>query len=326
MKLKELGEFGLIDLLKKDCIVEPKNVIVGIGDDAAVLKTEIGLYQLISTDMLIEGVHFDLAFISPFQLGYKSLAVNLSDIAAMGGKPTQVVISIALPAKTTSEFVLQLYEGMKAIASEFGVNIVGGDTVASLGGIAINVSVLGEVLPRYLQKRSSAKVGDFVAVTGYLGDSAAGLEVLQKHQEHKQEALVKAHLMPVPQVKAAQVLAMYANSMNDISDGIASESMEIAHASNVGMRIFAEKVPLSSSLLSAKTFLEKEPIEYALYGGEDYQLLFTIAPEKFIKLQNEKLDFKVSVIGEVTEEMDVLLVKGEGTIVKLEAKGYNHFI
>jgi len=330
MELKELGEFGLIDLIKQDCIVDASTVVVGIGDDAAAIIPTKNMLQLISTDMLMEGIHFDLSFISPFQLGYKSLAVNLSDIAAMGGIPKQVVVSIALPKQIETQFIIELYRGMKELARQFGVNIVGGDTVSSLHGIAINVTVIGEVTAEKLQKRSGAKQDDLVVVTGTLGSSAAGLALLQKGEYttgHFYDSLVNAHLMPLPQVVVANDIANYAHSMNDISDGLASEAKEIVLASGVGMRLYAEKIPLSPELIAASRVLKTSALAYALYGGEDYQLIFTIAPEKYQLLKQCRLVNNITVIGEVTTQNGVVeLVQEDQQIVQLESKGYNHFI
>ncbi len=330
MELKELGEFGLIDLIKQDCIVDASTVVVGIGDDAAVIMPTKDMLQLISTDMLMEGVHFDLSFISPFQLGYKSLAVNLSDIAAMGGIPKQVVVSLALPKQIETEFIIELYRGMKDLARQFGVNIVGGDTVSSLHGIAINVTVIGEVTEQKLQKRSGAKQGDLVVVTGTLGSSAAGLALLQNGEYTTcdfSDSLVNAHLMPLPQVVMANDIANYSHSMNDISDGLASEAKEIAIASEVGMCLYETEIPLSPELITASRVLKKSALAYALYGGEDYQLIFTIAPEKYQLLKQCHLVNSITVIGEVTPQNGVVeLVQEDQQIVQLESKGYNHFI
>lgn len=330
MELKEIGEFGLIDLIKQDCIVDASSVVIGIGDDAAAIIPTKNMLELISTDMLMEGIHFDLSFISPFQLGYKSLAVNLSDIAAMGGMPKQVVVSIALPKQIETEFILELYRGMKELAHQFGVNIVGGDTVSSLHGIAINVTVIGEVTEKKLQKRSGAKPGDLVVVTGSLGSSAAGLALLQNGGYGTcdfYDSLVKAHLMPLPQVSIANDIANYSHSMNDISDGLASEAKEIALASGVGMRLYAEKIPLSPDLIAASRALKTSALSYALYGGEDYQLIFTITPEQYQLLKQYHLVNHITVIGEVTPQNGVVeLVQEDQQIVQLESKGYNHFI
>lgn len=329
MDLKEIGEFGLIDLIKDATIVDESSVVVGIGDDAAVVRTTPQMLQLITTDMLVEGIHFDLSFATPMQVGYKALAVNLSDIAAMGGTARQAVISIALPKSMKPAFVVELYQGMKKIARQFKVNIVGGDTVGSLGGLVINVTVLGEVLPQYLQKRSTAASGDLVIVTGDLGNAAAGLACLQAGERGApfSDVLIQDHLLPEPQLKMAGYLAKYASSMNDISDGLASEANEIAAASGIGLCIHAAKLPLSQALQEASMAFGRSALAFALYGGEDYQLLFTITEQNYKKLSQHTLSNQLTVIGRVTDKENcVELVQENGQIVNLAPRGYNHFI
>lgn len=330
MKLKQLGEFALIDLIKTDTIYNKDNVVMGIGDDAAVLVPASCQLQLVTTDMLVEKVHFDLATSDARQLGYKAVAVNLSDIAAMGGRPTHIVAAIALPGHLPVDFVVSLYEGMKEVCREFGVNIVGGDTVASPNGLVINVTAMGEVEPEKLQRRSGACAGDVVAVTGTLGDSGCGLELLLQGKWDGHEffpSLADRHLVPKPQVRAGgRLAALGTTSMNDISDGLASEVNEIAKASHVGMRIYSGKIPLSPEVRAASLAMGKEGVEYALYGGEDYQLVFTISPDKVRSLLEMDIGIECTVIGEVVaENRNVMLVAEDGSESVLEPKGYNHF-
>jgi thiamine-monophosphate kinase len=329
MKIKDVGEFGLIDLLKQDTIYAPASVIVGIGDDAAVLLPTPRHLQLLTTDMLVENVHFDVNTTLPLQLGYKSMAVSFSDIAAMGGKPCHAVVSIAFPQQTDVEFIINLYQGMKEICREYSVNLVGGDTVASNYEIVINVAVTGEVDPAQLVRRSGAKAGDVVAVTGTLGNSSMGLALLSEGQWEDYSfawPLVTAHLTPQPLVKQGQQLGKFgATSMNDISDGLASEINEIAAASKVGIHIDQTKVPLSKELLSAAELLNLSALDCALYGGEDYQLVFTMNKNDFVKLTTENVGIQVTAIGEVVDKEEVILIDQEGLPSVLERKGFNHF-
>ncbi|MBP1764296.1 MAG: thiamine-monophosphate kinase [Firmicutes bacterium] len=330
LQVKQVGEFGLIDLIKRDTLVRKDNVIVGIGDDAAVLKPDPRQLQLFTTDMLIEDIHFRMKTISPWQLGYKAMAVNFSDIAAMGGEPRHAVVSLATNENTDADFIVQLYEGMKAICRQYGVNIVGGDTVASPAGMAINVAVLGEVAPEHLLLRSGAMAGDLVMVTGTLGNSGGGLDLLARDdwQSYAFAAkLVKAHREPIPQVQAALLIAAAgASSMDDVSDGLSSEANEIAGASKVGMRIYAEQIPLSPELREAAALIGKPALDYALYGGEDYELLFTIPPAKAAQLGSTVAGVPVAVIGEVVDAgCGVMLIGKEGQARLLEPKGYNAF-
>mgnify|MGYP003446400711 CR=1 FL=1 len=245
MKINEIGEFGLIDILKQNTINNKDNIIKGIGDDAAVFSVENNLLQLATTDMLVEGIHFNREFITAWQLGYKAIAVNFSDIAAMGGTPTNILISLAIPSDIDVDFMVQLYDGMKYLTKKFNANIIGGDTVASLQGLVINVTVLGTVPLPLVKYRSGAKNGDLVVVTGDLGSSAAGLEILlNKYEQEQYEILVKKHLMPFPQLNYGEIIANYANSMNDISDGLASEANEISTASEVGIMLKENKMPV----------------------------------------------------------------------------------
>lgn len=329
MKIKDVGEFGLIDILKQDTIYNPATVVVGIGDDAAVLLPTPRHLQLLTTDMLVENVHFDVNTTLPLQLGYKSMAVSFSDIAAMGGKPCNAVVSIALPQQIDVEFIINLYQGMKEICREFDVNIVGGDTVASHHEIVINVAVIGEVDPGRLVRRSGAKVGDVVAVTGTLGNSGMGLVLLSQGQWEDYSfawPLVTAHLTPKPLVKQGQQLGkLGATSMNDISDGLASEINEVAAASKVGIHIDQTKLPLSKELLSAAELFKLSAVDCALYGGEDYQLLFTMNQEDFAKLTAANVGINFTAIGEVVNKQEVILIDQEGRSSVLEPKGFNHF-
>lgn len=327
--IEEIGEFGLIDRIKEDTINNAATVVEGIGDDAAVLLPTIRHLQLLATDMLVENVHFDLATTTPWQLGYKAIAVNLSDIAAMGGIPRHIVISLAIPKDIGFLFVDNLYRGMKEICREFKVNIVGGDTVSSPHGVIINVAVLGEVEPGHLTKRSGARPGDVVAVTGTLGNSAGGLELLKRADWEEHDfawPLVTSHLTPRPMVHLGQILARIGvSSMNDISDGLSSEANEIAAASKVGLKLYKQAIPLSEDLAKAAVWLENPALDYALYGGEDYQLIFTVSPEKIEVLHQAAVGEKLSVIGEVTLGHGVILIDENGLEEKLEPKGYNHF-
>jgi thiamine-monophosphate kinase len=330
MDLKQVGEFGLIDLIKEDTIVDPGSVVVGIGDDAAVLLASPRQLQLVTTDMMVEDIHFSLKTTTPWQLGYKSLAVNISDIAAMGGVPRHAVISLAIPKQLSVDFIVNLYQGMKEICREYGVNIVGGDTVGSRSGLVINAAVLGEVEPSHLLKRSGAKTGDLVIVSGTLGNSGAGLELLSRGNWENFDfawPLVTAHLTPRPQVKIGRMIALAgATSADDISDGLASEVNEIASASQVGMRIYADKIPLSPELKQAAAKLGMSAVDFALYGGEDYQLLFTMHPAQFSPALAAEAGVSLSVIGEVTpREGGAILVGAGGRASPLAARGYNHF-
>lgn len=326
MKLADIGEFGLIDKIATDCVYDAATLELGIGDDAAVLRPRLDCRQLVSSDMLVESIHFDLSFMRPFELGVKAAAVNMSDIAAMGGKAENMFVSLALPQDTSFDFVREFYDGLKAMGERYDVNIAGGDTVASPDSIVINITVTGSCRPENICLRSQAKPGDIVAVTGTLGDSAAGLMILQSGSYAGLDfaaPLIRQHLMPQPQLDAAAVLAPCVHAMNDISDGLSSESNEIAAASKVKILIDEMKVPLSAELRQGAQWLNRQALDLALYGGEDYQLIFTLPEQTYQELLDDGLS--ITAIGTVQNGDGVFLQKNDGKIVKLTAKGYNHF-
>ncbi|SMB94656.1 thiamine-phosphate kinase [Desulfonispora thiosulfatigenes DSM 11270] len=333
MNLKDIGEFGFIKRVTKDSIFNPSEIIVGIGDDCAVLPLDEKNYLLASCDMLIENVHFLKNKSTPYQIGYKSVAVNFSDIAAMGGYPTGVMISIGFPKENSLEEIEQVYQGISDICKKYNANIVGGDTVSTKDGLVINVSVFGKVKKEHLHLRSEAKIDDIVFTTGNLGDSAAGLEIVLNNdlllEEQSKEKLLLKHYQPEPCLKEVELLnqARGLHALNDISDGLASEAREIAEASNVGIEIYEDKIPLSNEAKELALITKKNPLEWALYGGEDFQLVGTIHKDDFEKLNTtyEKV-FNRSLynIGKVTKEKGVFLIK-DNQRTQLKAGGYNHF-
>ena len=332
MKISEYGEFNLIEKITKDVIYDSRRVVVGIGDDTAAERVSPDHLLLSTCDALVDGVHFLFNKISPRQLGRKSVAVNLSDIAAMGGRPTSILITLALPKNTSVNWVEDLYIGIKEMCSLYKVNIMGGDMVSS-PVVSINITALGEVRPENLIKRSGACVGDAIMVTGPLGDSGAGLEIIKRGLEGDPywSKLVEKHLEPIPQVHEGQFLAQsgFVTSMNDISDGLASEIREISEASNVGIELWEEKIPYSRLLLEAADKLTVSPIEMALSGGEDYQLVFTCKSDKveeLIKSFTKKFSKEVHLIGEVkSKEHGIKLKNLDGQYKKLVTRGYDHF-
>lgn len=337
MKISEIGEFGLINRISKDTVINPKNILLGIGDDCAAYYTSSNKIVLATCDMLVENIHFTLSTCSPRQLGRKAMAVNISDIAAMGGIPRQVLFSLGASSDTSVEFIDQLADGMKEEAKLFEVNIVGGDTVRSPLGLVINITLIGEVEPDLIVKRSTAKPGDLIMVTGELGGSAAGLILLLEEKKYSLvpsnivEEVKSTHLSPVPRIKEGRFIAKnkFANSMIDISDGLASDLTRICEASAVGAKVYTSKIPILSAAKEVGRLIKKNPLDLALYGGEDYELLFTASPEKvdnIIKLLKKELETKVSVIGEIREEQEGIKLENiQGKVIDLQPKGYNHF-
>ncbi len=330
MKVSELGEFGLIDCLNE--MVEyargeqGSNLIIGIGDDAAVWQSDAPV-QLATVDSLVQDVHFSLDTASWEEVGWKSLAVNLSDIAAMGGQPEYALISLGLPGDTDVEDVTSLYRGMIDLAGQYHVNIIGGNIV-NAPQLVINVTVLGSVASRDgLLTRSSARPGDSVAVTGPLGAAAAGVEMLGKGLRFEPEvavALRKALLHPVPRVAEGRFLAENGvRTAIDISDGLLADLQHICQASQVGARIEADRIPIAPAV---KAGFSERTLELALTGGEDYELLFTASTECVEKL-SKAASYPVYVIGEVVsdDEHRVQLVDIQGNPVSLSGKGWDHF-
>lgn len=334
MKLPDIGEFGLIGKIAGGTVFNPKNVKKGIGDDAAVIYPTGGDFLLLSSDMLVEGVHFIYGKISPFQLGHKAIAVSLSDIAAMGGIPRHVLVSMAIPPKVTVAEVVDIYSGMKTILSRYSVNLVGGDTVFS-PVLTIDVTVLGESPHHSLVMRSGAKSGDIIMVTGELGKSAAGLEILRNsHLSEKismadKEDLLSAHLTPEPRLAQSALLVNlgFITSMMDLSDGLAGDLRHICESSGVGAKIDIKSLPVSQGTQKLAGLMAKNAIDWALSGGEDYELLFTVPPgrqEDVIIAFNKAGLGRVTSIGAVTgAESGVELTAANGQTYSLT--GYDHF-
>jgi thiamine-monophosphate kinase len=323
MKLQELGEFGLIDRIARHVNNSPA-VVLGIGDDAAALLPTPGTLTLITSDMLLEGVHFDLDFCDPQSLGRKSLSVNLSDLAAMGARPRQFLLSIALPKTISLEVVDGFLSGIMEQAERFGVTLVGGDTCASLGGLAISITALGEQLPERVVKRSGAAVGDLVCLTGTVGDAAAGLNELRRGV--RRGFLVARQLDPQPRVAAGVALAEAAlvSAMIDVSDGVLGDLTHICEMSGVGARLELSALPLSDEYREA---CSADPYALALSGGEDYELLFCIGKEKSLEVEAllKTLGLRFSIIGEIVEGEAVQLVAPGGGAYRPEQRGFDHF-
>ena len=331
MKLRDIGEFGFIERIKRGCVVRPDNVVNAIGDDAAAFTTEQGSLTLVTTDLLVERVHFLRHVTSGFNLGHKSLAVNLSDIAAMGGEGREAFVSIAVPGSCHVAYLEDFYGGMKALASEFDVNILGGDTTASREDLVINITLVGSVSPHEILTRSGARPGDRICATGFLGDSRAGLHtILNDIDASRFKTLVHAHLLPRPCLKEGRFLASQngITAAMDVSDGLASDLGHMIRSSGVGARIEANRVPISQALLKFCHEFGFDPVDYALSGGEDYVLICTVAPEATEPISRDyynKFGSPLHVIGEIIHGEGMTLVDPEGMDRPVVSKGWDHF-
>lgn len=326
MKLRELGEFGLIDRIAGR-VAGKSGIAIGIGDDAAAVEPTTGLLTLITSDMLVEGVHFDLALCDPVTLGRKSLAVNLSDIAAMGGKPRHFLLSLAIPSNLPVEFLDSFIEGMLERGKEFGVTLIGGDTCSSRKGLIISVTLLGEQSRDFIVRRDGARSGDLICVTGTLGDAALGLELLK--QGTREGIAVARHLDPLPRVGEGIRLAETGipSAMIDVSDGLLADLGHIIDLSGVGARLYLEKLPISDCFRENQAFLNEDPFLLPLSGGEDYELLFTLPPNKLhaIEALAAETGTRMTVIGEITDA-GLAVLTPLGAEYPVLRRGYNHFL
>ena len=325
-QLTELGEFGLIGLVAARAGTA-EHVPIGIGDDAAAFRWQNGCLGLATSDMLLEGVHFDLSYCDPWRLGRKSLAVNLSDMAAMGGRPRNFLLSLAIPATISVEFVDEFSSGLLDLANDFEVKLLGGDTCSSRSGLIVSITLYGEQEQSRIVKRTGALPGDAVFVTGTLGDSALGLELLRKGQ--REGYCIERHLDPKPRVGEGMALAesRLVSAMIDVSDGLLADLGHITDSSGVGARLWLDRIPLSSEF--AAHFANGCSGRHALAfsGGEDYELLFTAPAHRCSEIRELLARFgtPVAEIGEITANPGILVVSPEGSIVPVAKAGFDHF-
>ena len=336
--LENVGEFGLIRRIQQTVTLRQPSTILGIGDDAAILAPTPGQDMVISTDLLIEGVHFDLTFCPLKHVGYKAVAVNVSDVAAMNGVPTQIVVGIAIGSRYSVEAIEELYEGMRVACENYHVDLVGGDTTASRGGLTISITVLGQVPQGRAVRRSGAKPNDLLCVTGDLGGAFLGLQVLEREKAawtadpdmqpelEKYPYVLQRQLRPEARmdiVHELRDLGVVPTSMIDISDGLASEVLHICQQSGTGARVFSENLPAANPTLEVAAEFNLDPIMCMLNGGEDYELLFTLPLTDHDKIKNHP---DITIIGHITEKSDgVNLVTKAGQAVPLQAQGWQHF-
>ena len=335
-EINTLGEFGLIEHLTKNIELQNASSILGVGDDAAVID-HFGKQTVVTTDLLVEGVHFDLMYTPLKHLGYKSVIVNLSDIYAMNATPTQIVISIAISSRFSVEAVDELYEGIYAACEKYGVDLVGGDTTSSQKGLIISITAIGEIAPDKFVKRSTAQKGDLVCVSGDLGGAYVGLLFLEREKkiflespgvqpDLEGEAYVVGRLLKPEArkdiIEFFEKETITPTSMMDISDGLSSELLHICKQSQLGCVLYEDKLPIAEATRQAAFKFELDPTACALSGGEDYELLFTIPQADYDKLV---LNEQISVVGYMTEaEQGAHILTKGGSKHAITAQGWNH--
>ncbi len=334
-----IGEFGLIAEITKDIKLQSPRTVVGVGDDAAVLAaTEEGKRTVVSTDLLCEGVHFNLMYSPLKHLGYKAIVVNLSDICAMNARPTQVVVGLALSNRFSVEATKELYSGIRLACERYKVDLVGGDTTSSQSGLMISVTALGEVSEHSTCLRSGAKPGELLVASGELGSAFMGLQVLEREKHVFEEApgaqpdlsgyevLLERQLKPearVDIVEELEKLDIVPTSMIDISDGLASEALHIAASSGCGVRIYEEKIPMNDQMYETARAFNLDPTLCTLSGGEDYELLFTVPQERFEDIRNHPM---FSIVGHMTDDPEERkLITRNGMEAELKAQGWDSF-
>ncbi|WP_396597438.1 thiamine-phosphate kinase [Dokdonia sp. R86516] len=333
--LSELGEFGLIDHLTKHFKIHHKSTVVGVGDDTAVLKFPKS-QVIVTTDLLVEGVHFDLTYVPLKHLGYKAVMVNLSDVYAMNAEATQITVSIAVSNRFPLEALEELYAGIQAACVNYKVDLVGGDTTSSNVGLVISVTAIGHATPKNIAKRSTANAGDLLVVTGDIGAAYMGLQILEREKAvfkvnpnsqpdlEQYSYLIERQLKPEARKDVKGILEsleVKPTSMIDVSDGLSSEVLHICKNSGVGCNIYEDKIPLDPQVISSCEEFELDSTTIALSGGEDYELLFTISQEDFPKIKGNP---NFSIIGHMTEEKEgVHLITRANTKIPLVARGWN---
>lgn len=337
-ELSSLGEFGLIKHLTDHIELSQSSTIKGTGDDAAVIKYDNANQILVSTDMLVEGIHFDLSYVPLKHLGYKSIVVNLSDICAMNGIPKQVTVSIAISSRFSVEAIEELYAGMLLACKNYKVDLVGGDTTSSTSGLIISITALGEAKPEHIAYRNGATEKDLLCVSGDLGGAYMGLQILEREKFVFKENpniqpdligndyILERQLKPEARVDIVEFLKelhVKPTAMIDVSDGLASEVLHICNQSNLGCEIYEDKIPIDPQTYDRARDFSLDPTVCALSGGEDYELLFTIQMSDYDKVKNLP---DITVIGHMTaKDSGVNLITKSGGSHPITAQGWNSF-
>lgn len=336
-EINELGEFGIIDKIKSNFKKNKSSTVISIGDDAAAIRSGKDLV-LLSSDMLIEKIHFDLSYTPLKHLGYKSVIVNLSDIYSMNALPSQIILNIAISNKFSVEAIDEFYDGVKFACEEHKIDLIGGDTTSSLSGLTISCTAVGYCDNDNISKRDGALSEDLICISGDLGRAYLGLLILQREKKNflkdpsnqpslsKYKDLVEKQLRPKARkdiIDFFNLNNIKPNSMIDISDGLSSELFHIANASKLGFKIFEEKLPIHKDVLSSSKELGVNYLDAVLNGGEEYELLFSLPISDFDKLKLEGID--ITPLGHFTENKKRILVSKNGQEINMESEGWNHF-
>ena len=336
-EISSLGEFGLIDMLTKDFKSVNTSTIKGVGDDCAILDHE-GKRTLVTTDLLLEGIHFDLTYVPLKHLGYKAVVVNLSDVYAMNGTPRQITVSLGISKRFTVEHINELYSGIYAACERYGVDLVGGDTSASVTGLIISVTCIGEASEKDIVSRDGARDTDLVCVSGDLGAAYMGLQLLERERVASagmkdfqpdfagKEYILERQLKPEARrdvIEELRSLGIHPTAMLDVSDGLSSELLHICKQSNVGCRIYEERIPIDYQTATMAEELNMNLVPAAMNGGEDYELLFTVPLTDLSKVELMKT---ARLIGRITKpELGAYLVTRDEAELEIKAQGWNAF-
>lgn len=336
--LAELGEFGLIKHLTQHIELYQPSTIKGVGDDAAVINNE-DLQTVISTDILIEGVHFDLTYVPLRHLGYKSVIVNLSDVYAMNAHPKQILVSIALSNRFKLEAIEELYSGMLAACKKYKVDLVGGDTTSSLSGLVISITAIGGVKKEDITYRNGAKETNLLCVSGDLGGAYMGLQILEREKSvfkenpklqpdlEGKDYLLERQLKPEARkdiIDTLYSIGIKPTAMIDVSDGLSSEILHLCSQSDVGVELYEEKIPIDSLTYETAREFNLDPTLCSLSGGEDYELLFTVDISEYEKLKNS---MDITIIGHITDKAKGCnMISKSGTVHELKAQGWNSLL
>ena len=337
-QLEELGEFGLIDHLSKHIKLRNSSTIKGIGDDAAIIKYDGNVHTVVTTDMLVEGVHFDLSYTPLKHLGYKSVVVNVSDIYAMNAQPRHITVSLAISSKFSVEAIEEFYAGVLLASEVYGVDVIGGDTTSSTSGLVVSITAIGEGKKETIVGRDSAKVNDLIVATGDYGGAYMGLQILNREKEvwktnpdiqpdlDGNDYILERQLKPEARKDIISLLLqldVQPTSMIDVSDGLASEIKHLCKNSDVGATIYEDKIPIDPTTFSSARSFELDPITVALNGGEDYELLFTIKQEDYDKIKGNP---NLTTIGHITDKSSgISMITNSGNQIELKAQGWDSF-